>query len=125
MKNTKALTFGIIGFLLGGLVVSVAATQFDNNKKDGSSSELSMSAMTDDLAGKKGDDFDKAFISHMIEHHQSAVDMAKLAEKNAKHTEIKELSKAIIAAQESEIADMRQWQMDWGYRGTTMEHSSH
>lgn len=123
--NTKALTFGIIGFLLGGLVVSVAATQFDN-KQYSSSSEMSMSAMTEDLATKKGDEFDKAFINHMIEHHQSAVDMAKLADSNAKHAEIKDLSKAIITAQESEIADMRQWQRDWGYSGTTdREHPSH
>lgn len=123
--NTKALTFGIIGFLLGGLVVSVAATQFDDDKKSGSTNETSMSAMTEDLAGKNGDDFDKAFISHMIEHHQSAVDMAKLAEMNAKHDEIKDLSKDIIATQESEIAKMRQWQMDWGYGKMSEDHSSH
>ena len=29
--DTKALAFGIVGFLLGGLVVSVAATQFDDD----------------------------------------------------------------------------------------------
>ena len=29
--DTKALAFGIVGFLLGGLVVSIAATQFEDD----------------------------------------------------------------------------------------------
>lgn len=120
--NTKALTYGIIGFLLGGLVVSTAATQF-NKKTDTANTEMSMSAMTDDLASKSGDDFDKAFIGYMIEHHQSAVDMAKLADQRAKHTEVKDLSKAIITAQESEVAEMRKWQTGWNY--SDINHSIH
>jgi uncharacterized protein (DUF305 family) len=121
--NTNALAFGIIGFLLGGLVVSVAATQFDDDNTSGaSSSEMNMRAMTDDLAGKTGDDFDAAFISHMIEHHESAVDMSKLVNENAKHDEIKQLSRDIITAQESEIAKMKRWQKDWGYN--IKEHQS-
>jgi hypothetical protein len=29
--DTKALAFGIVGFLLGGLVVSIAATQLEDD----------------------------------------------------------------------------------------------
>jgi hypothetical protein len=36
--DTKALAFGIVGFLLGGLVVSVAATQLEDDDDPGSSS---------------------------------------------------------------------------------------
>jgi len=51
----------------------------------------------------------------MIDHHQSAVNMAQLSAKNAKHREIKQLSNDIIAAQEKEINQMQQWQKVWGY----------
>lgn len=114
--NTQALAFGIVGFLLGGLVVSVAATQFDDDTMmTNSGSHMSMDMMASGLSGKKGDEFDAAFIGYMVEHHEGAIDMARLADKNAKHTEIKELSRTIIKAQQSEINDMKQWQTDWGY----------
>jgi uncharacterized protein (DUF305 family) len=77
--------------------------------------EVTMSEMTSSLRDKKGDDFDSLFIAHMIEHHQAAVDMARLSEQNAKHEEIKKLSREIIAAQEKEIQQMRDWQKQWGY----------
>lgn len=117
--ETKSLLYGLIGFILGGLVVSVAATQLTNN----SSNELSMSQMTAELESKSGDDYDKAFIAYMIEHHQAAVDMAKLSASHAKHQEIKDLSLAIITAQEKEISEMKQWQSEWGYSSSDMDHS--
>lgn len=49
------------------------------------------------------DDVDQAFASMMIEHHQSAVQMANLALERAQHPETKKLAKAIIEAQEREI----------------------
>lgn len=78
-------------------------------------SSMSMDDMTKDLQGKSGDEFDKAFISMMIAHHEGAVDMAKLIAANGKHAELKALGQDIITAQTKEIAEMRQWQMDWGY----------
>lgn len=121
--ETKALAYGIAGFLLGGLVVSFAATQLDPPASQ--RPEMSMTDMTNDLTNKSGDEFDTAFIAHMIEHHESAVDMAKLAEKNAKHEEIKQLSRDIMVAQESEIAKMKQWQNDWGYEDKYHGSTSH
>jgi uncharacterized protein (DUF305 family) len=108
--ETKPLLFGIIGFLMGGLIVSIAATTFEKPKDD-----TGMSSMVSSLEGKTGDEFDKAFISGMIVHHQDAIDMAKKAESQAKHQEIKDLSKAIIDTQQKEIDEMEQWQKDWGY----------
>ena len=113
--ETKSLTFGIIGFLIGGLVVSVAATQLNELSGTEDGSDMSMGQMTDDLKNKTGDDFDKAFISSMIEHHQGAIDMAKFAEKNAKHDEIKSMSNDIVTAQSAEIDMRKKWQSDWGY----------
>src|SRR5687768_270448 len=115
--ETKPLIYGIVGFLVGGLLVSVAAVTFNKPKDEMSTNNASMTMqdMTDALKNKTGDDFDKAFISTMIEHHQGAIDMAKLSDKQAKHQEVKDLSKAVIEAQEKEIADMKQWQNMWGY----------
>lgn len=130
--QTKPLLYGLIGFFIGGFIVSVAATTFDKpeNKETTSNSSLmsgmSMDDMTTSLKGKTGDDYDKAFISSMIAHHEGAVEMAQLSAANAKHDEIKNLSVAIIAAQEKEIADMKQWQKDWGYAASdTSPHDTH
>lgn len=122
--DTKSLLFGLVGFFLGGLIVSVAATTF--NKPDVDMAQgASMGQMTDSLKGRQGDDFDKAFITGMIEHHQGAVEMAKLAQGSAGHEEIKKLSQGIIFAQESEIAEMKRWQVEWGYSTDDVTHADH
>jgi len=113
--DTKSLAFGIVGFLIGGLVVSIAATQL-KTADTMNDSHITMSQMSDDLKNKTGDDFDKAFISSMIDHHQGAIDMANLAEKSAKHEEIKAMSRDIISAQSEERDMMKNWQVQWGYR---------
>lgn len=74
-----------------------------------------MSSMNAELEGKTGDEFDKAFLRLMIEHHESAVAMAKPGPTNAQHQELKDLTQAIITAQSNEINQMKQWQTDWGY----------
>ncbi len=74
-----------------------------------------MAGMTAELEGKTGDEFDKAFIEQMIMHHQSAIDMAAPAEKNASRQEVKDLARGIISAQTAEIKQMKQWQKEWGY----------
>jgi uncharacterized protein (DUF305 family) len=74
-----------------------------------------MGQMTESLKGLSGDEFDKAFISSMIEHHQSAINMAAPGATNAEHQEVKDLTVAIVTAQTSEIQQMKQWQKEWGY----------
>lgn len=119
--ETKPLLYGLIGFFLGGLLVATAATTFNKPEQketantNSSMSSMSMDDMTADLKNKTGDDYDKAFIANMIAHHEGAVEMARLSEKNAKHEEIKSLSTDIISAQEKEISAMKQWQINWGY----------
>ena len=63
--ETKSLLFGLIGFFLGGLIVSVAATSFDKSSTN-TAPDMSMGQMTDSLKAKQGDEFDKAFIAGMI-----------------------------------------------------------
>jgi uncharacterized protein (DUF305 family) len=61
--------------------------------------------------------FDKAFIDAMIPHHQSAIDMAKVARKGSKIPEIKELAENIVSAQQKEIEQMKQWREEWYPQG--------
>lgn len=137
MKKENIL-YGVIGLLGGAIIAVFAATTAVNSNNQGmmkmmgmntnSSSQtmmndddmnMSMSDMTASLKGKTGDDFDKAFISEMIVHHQGAIDMAKLAQQNAKHDEIKKLADDIISAQTKEIDEMQSWQQQWNYTGTS------
>ena len=74
-----------------------------------------MGQMTESLKGLSGDEFDKSFLASMIEHHQSAINMAAPGATNAKHQEVKDLTIAIVSAQTSEIQRMKQWQKEWGY----------
>ena len=124
--QTKPLLYGLIGFFIGGFIVSVAATTFEKPNQDSNmitGTPVMMDQMSDVLKNKTGDEFDKDFINNMIIHHEGAVAMAKMAEAQAKHNEIKQLSKEIIAAQEKEITQMKQWQIDWGYPATN-DHGS-
>ena len=72
-----------------------------------------MDDMMAGLQGKTGDDFDKAFLSEMVMHHEGAVQMAQAALQSAKHQEIKDMAKAIISAQTTEINQMHMWNRSW------------
>lgn len=117
MMETKSLLYGIIGFLLGGLLVSIVATTQNDSDQNSFMQTQNNTQHTGMTAGQlenlKGDDFDKEFIKEMIMHHQGAIDMAKLIETNAKHDELKKLGQDIISAQTREIDMMRAWQKQW------------
>lgn len=138
--NKESILYGIIGLLVGVVITGFTATTAVNGNNrsmmqmmgmhnnsghdmmDGN--DMSMSDMTANLKGKSGDDFDKAFISNMITHHQGAVDMANLAKQNAKHDDIKNLANTIITTQTNEINKMKSWQQQWGY-GSSNDSNMH
>jgi len=57
--------------------------------------------------------FDEAFIDAMIPHHQSAIEMAKVANEKSKNPRIRELAGNIVSAQKREIEQMRRWREQW------------
>jgi uncharacterized protein (DUF305 family) len=56
---------------------------------------------------------DAHFIVMMIPHHEGAITMAELALSRARRPEIKALAQRIIAGQNGEITQMRQWYRQW------------
>jgi len=118
--NNKTI-LGAIACLVIGIGIGAMATNSTTNKtgsvknieNNNSGMHSTMAGMTTGLESKSGDEFDKTFIAEMILHHQGAIDMANMAMNKAQHQEIKDLSKAIVSAQTSEIAQMKLWQEQW------------
>jgi uncharacterized protein (DUF305 family) len=117
-KNTAIVS--IVLALIVGTVIGACVIGYGGRNKysgmhqmpDMNMSEM-MASMNDELKGKTGSDFDKAFLTEMIVHHKGAVEMAKLALTNAEHQEVKNLADGIIAAQNKEINNMQAWFVKW------------
>lgn len=123
--DTKIILVALVALIIGaggGYVVAENKTPMADEHMMGNGMMMhnnsmgmngAMDEMMQGLSGKTGDEFDKAFLSEMIMHHEGAVEMAEAALKNAKHQEIKDMANAIISAQTTEIQQMKDWQRSW------------
>lgn len=83
-----------------------------------------MARMSRDMNAAMTGDADIDFAAMVIPHHQGAIDMAKVQLEFGKDPELRKLSEAIVAAQESEIAFMTGW-LDKHPKPADVTHAHH
>jgi uncharacterized protein (DUF305 family) len=89
---------------MGGMDTTVAMDEAHQDLMKG------MSAMNAQMnKGMLAPDLDVAFVCGMLPHHQGALDMANAELKYSKDPFTRKLATGIIAAQEKEIAEMKDW----------------
>lgn len=113
-----ALIIGIlVGYLMWGTKDEERSMHMMSDGTMMHDEDMSMDAtmhdMMSELEGKKGNEFDKAFLSEMIVHHEGAVVMAQAVLENSKRPELIKLANDIIKAQTSEIEMMKNWLASW------------
>lgn len=92
----------VVGVLLGTLLLLLAACGSDGDSERGSD------------AAATGAEFDRAFIDAMVPHHESAIEMAEAAkEAGLTQPELIEVADAILATQQQEIDQMKEWRGEW------------
>lgn len=110
----KASSKAILLVVLALGVLSVAAcggAESAGNQGKGAQehekTEAEGGSMASEMLMEGGEYSDVKFIDAMIPHHQGAVEMAQVALENARHEELRKLSRQIIAAQEEEIETLQ------------------
>lgn len=96
-RHTRAL-FASVMLAFGVLVAGVALTACGDDDSTASGG----AAMN-----KAGNGIDRAFVADMIPHHESAVQMAKIAKRRGQSDFVKDLADDIIRTQNAEITTMR------------------
>ena len=79
----------------------------DHSQMDHGSMGMGSGEMARQMVMENGKYSDERFIDAMVPHHQGAIEMARVALKNADHEEIKELSHNIISTQQAEIEELK------------------
>jgi uncharacterized protein (DUF305 family) len=92
----------------------LAGSATPDASKSGGMGGMKMGGMDVDLDKLKASpNFDRDFITAMIPHHQSAIDMSKAALPNLKHAPLNDMAKDVITTQQIEIERMNGWLAAW------------
>jgi uncharacterized protein (DUF305 family) len=76
--------------------------------------------MNASLQSLKGAEFEASFLQQMIQHHRSAIEMAKMVPDHTQRAELRQLAEKIISTQQQEIEQMTKWLTDW-YKASPKE----
>jgi uncharacterized protein (DUF305 family) len=71
------------------------------------------SMMSGEVTGDPALPFELRFLDQMVPHHQMAVHSAQMMIANSERPELRDLSRRIITAQQTEIEQMGQWRAAW------------
>lgn len=106
-------------------VVGVTACGGDDSDASTGATTLS-TASAPSTAASAFNDADVTFAQSMIPHHEQAIEMAEMAldPSSGAGADVTALAKQIQAAQDPEIAQMKQWLSAWGM-STQMDSSGH
>jgi uncharacterized protein (DUF305 family) len=111
LKTVTQIRAFLFALGLAGLgLAAIAQTNPEAAKALKDAHDKMMQAMMMEPSG----DADKDFAMMMIPHHQGAIDMAKVELQHGKDPQLRAMAEKIIAAQETEIADLRKWQQEHG-----------
>lgn len=112
---------------LAALVAVAALAVAGCGSDDGSGSAGSPTSTTSPGASA-GNGVDRAFVAAMIPHHESAVEMAEIAQGKAESEFVKQLAEGIVRTQNAEIATMRSEDTSLeqaGVKGTSLGVAEH
>lgn len=87
----------------GGNSESMPGMDMSGDQMPGTMSDADMAK----LEGASGADFDRMFLTMMIEHHNGAIEMATTEQTDGKNPDAVALAKKIITAQKAEIDKMQ------------------
>lgn len=127
-RTTTRLTRLATALVAGALVLTACGDDTDAGHDSMGGSDTSASA--EPSAEADFSDADVTFAAAMIPHHQSAIEMAQLAEGRAADPRVLDLAARIEAAQSPEIETLSGWLEQWGADGETgmdqgsMDHDS-
>jgi uncharacterized protein (DUF305 family) len=106
MMSCPMMQGGMAGMRQGGM-------QMGQPRGDQSVGSLAMNAVNErmhrEMMMEYTGNVDVDFARNMVNHHQGAIDMAKIVAAFGKDPKMRELAQNIIKAQESEITVMRAW----------------
>jgi uncharacterized protein (DUF305 family) len=113
----KYVNLLLLALMLVAILALASCANSGSRQEQGSSEpENDMQGMahgsesTDDASEmlmENGEYSDERFIDAMVPHHQGAIEMAQVALENAEHPEILALAEEIVAAQETEIEQLK------------------
>jgi uncharacterized protein (DUF305 family) len=107
LKRYAKLGLPILSLAAALMLASCGGTGGSQQDGDMHGMDHGSGGMASDMLMENGRYSDERFIDAMVPHHQGAIEMARVALKNAEHEEIKQLSRNIISTQQAEIEELK------------------
>ncbi|WP_439659429.1 DUF305 domain-containing protein [Lentzea sp. HUAS TT2] len=108
--------------IVSGVAAVALVTGCSSGSSDMTGMQHNSSTASTPSAGQQAADrneHDVTFAQDMIQHHQQALDMAKMVPGRSTNAKVLDLAKRIEGAQDPEIKTMTEWLSKWGASSTS------